>query len=114
MIYSNMTKEQQCELRQQRHAYFTAIAKECSTFDEFVKKHEQWLALMGIELFETKNYLTMRIQLDYCDYEAYHITAVDNGRLAVSSIIECQNEVGANVFMNVFTGAYADEKEIFT
>lgn len=68
---------------------------------------------MGIELYqENPSYLSLHIQLDYQDYETYHIIKGDNGQLTVSDIIWWQDLYCANSLLNISTGESADEEDI--
>lgn len=68
---------------------------------------------MGIELYqENPSYLSLRIQLDYQDYETYHIVKGDDGKLTVSDIIWWQDLYCANSVLNISTGENADEEDI--
>lgn len=42
MDFGKMTKKQVYEMRRERHAYFSAIAEEYDTLDEFVKANDEW------------------------------------------------------------------------
>ena len=80
--------EKRLKMIRERQAYFSAVAEECETFDDFIKAQKMWLDIMGIELYqENPLYLSLRIQLDYTDYETYHIVKGNDGKLTVSDII---------------------------
>ena len=97
----------------ERQAYFSAVAEEYETFDEFIKTQKMWLDIMGIELYQENSlYLTLRIQLDSSDYGIYHIIKGDDGKLTVSDIIWWQDLYCANSVMNRSTGEEADEEDI--
>lgn len=96
-----------------RQAYFSAVADEYESLEEFIKTQKEWLELLGIELYqENPSYLSLRIQLDFTDYETYHIIYGDNGHLTVSDIIWWQDLYCANSIMNIQTGVHADEEDI--
>lgn len=113
MDFSKMTDEQVYEIRRKRHACFSAIAEEYDSFEEFVKANDEWFAIMGIELFEEEKYIKLHIQLDFSEYETYHVILGANGKLTVSHVIGCE-DMCANVLFNVFTENYADEEDIWT
>ena len=113
MDVGKMTKKQVYEMRRERHAYFSAIAEEYDTFDEFVKANDEWLAIMGIELHKEEKYISLHMQLDFSEYETYHVIPGANGKLTVSHVIWC-NDMCANMLFNVFTENYTDEENILT
>lgn len=101
------------EMMRKRQAYFSAVADEYESLEEFIKTQKEWLELLGIELYqENPSYLSLRIQLDFTDYETYHIIYGDNGHLTVSDIIWWQDLYCANSIMNIQTGVHADEEDI--
>ena len=109
----NEAMEERLKMMRERQAYFSAVAEEYETFEEFTKKQKMWLDIMGIELYqENPLYLSLRIQLDYTDYETYHIIKGDYGKLTVSDIIWWQDLYCANSFLNISTGVNADEEDI--
>ena len=96
-----------------RQAYFSAVAEEYESFDEFIRTQKDRLEIFGIELSQDNgSYLSLRIQLDFTDYETYHIIYGDNGHLTVSDIIWWQDLYCANSIMNIQTGVHADEEDI--
>ena len=105
--------DKRLKMMRERQAYFSAVAEECETFDEFIKTQKMWLDIMGVELSQ-KNplYLSLHIQLDYTDYATYHIIKGDYGKLTVSDIIMWQDLYCANSFLNISTGVNADEEDI--
>lgn len=109
----NEEMEKRLKMMRERQAYFSAIAEEYENFEEFIKTQKMWLDIMGIELYqENPLYLSLRIQLDYTDYETYHIIKGDNGKLTVSDVIWWQDLYCANSVMNISTGENADEEDI--
>ena len=101
------------EMMRKRQAYFSAVADEYESLEEFTKTQTEWLDLLGIELYqENPSYLSLRIQLDFTDYETYHIIYGDNGHFTVSDIIWWQDLYCANSIMNIQTGVHADEEDI--
>ena len=100
------------KMMRKRQSYFMEIAKGYESFEEFVEAQEEKLEILGIELYEEESYISLRIQLDYNDYETYHIVMGDNGHLTVSDIIWWQDLYCANSVMNIQTGKSADEEDI--
>ena len=113
MNFSKMTDKQVYEMRRKRHACFSAIAEEYDSFKEFIKANDEWFAIMGIELCEEEKYLSLHIQLDFSEYETYHVVHGRNGKLTVSHVIWCE-DMCANMLFNVFTENYADKEDILT
>lgn len=109
----NEEMDKRLKMMRERQAYFSAVAEEYETFEEFIKTQKMWLDIMGIELYqENSSYLSLRIQLDFQDYETYHIIKGEDGKLTVSDIIWWQDLYCANSVMNIQTGESADEEDI--
>lgn len=109
----NEEMEKRLKMMRERQAYFSAVSDEYESFEEFIKTQKIWLDIMGIELYqENPLYLSLRIQLDYTDYETYHIIKNDDGKLTVSDIIWWQDLYCANSLLNISTGENADEEDI--
>lgn len=105
--------EKRLEIMRKRQAYFSAVAEEYESFDEFIRTQKSWLEILGIELSQdNESYLSLRIQLDYTDYETYHIINGEEGHLTVSDIIWWQDLYCANSILNIQTGDSADEEDI--
>ena len=101
---SAMNEEMDKRLRmmRERQAYFSAIAEEYESFEEFTNTQKMWLDIMGIDLYqENPSYLSLRIQLDYQDYETYHIIKGEDGKLTVSDVIWWQDLYCANSVLNI-------------
>lgn len=112
-IAMNEEMDKRLKMMRERQAYFSAVADEYDSFEEFVKTQKMWLDIMGIELYqENPSYLSLRIQLDYQDSETYHIVKGDDGKLTVSDIIWWQDLYCANSVLNISTGENADEEDI--
>lgn len=112
-VAMNEEMEKRLKKMQERQAYFSAVAEEYETFEEFTKTQKMWLEIMGIELYqETPLYLSLHIQLNYTDYETYHIIKGDDSKLTVSDIILWQDLYCANTYLNISTGESADEEDI--
>ena len=93
------------------HAHFTGIVKDYTSFMEFINDWDEKLALWGIELSNHGIYLTLYIQLDFSEYESYHVIMGSNGHLAISSCVWFE-EYCANTLMNIFTEEYMNEEDI--
>lgn len=105
--------EKRLDMMRKRQAYFSVVAEEYESFDEFIRTQKDWLEIFGIELSQDdKSYLSLRIQLDYTDYETYHIINGEDGHLTVSDIIWWQDLYCTNTIMNIQTGESADEEDI--
>ena len=105
--------EKRLDMMRKRQAYFSAVAEEYESFDEFIRTQKDWLEILGIELSQdNESYLSLRIQLDYTDYETYHIINSEDEHLTVSDIIWWQDLYCANSIMNIQTGVHADEEDI--
>lgn len=112
-VAMNEEMEKRLKMMRERQAYFSAVAEEYDTFEEFIKLQKMWLDIIGIELYqENPLYLFLRIQLNYTDYETYHIIKGDDGKLTVSDVIWWQDLYCANSVMNISTGKSADEEDI--
>ena len=45
------------DMMRRRQAYFAAVAEEYDAFDEFIKSQGMWLAIMGIQLTRSEEYI---------------------------------------------------------
>lgn len=108
MDLTDMTSEERLLWMRKRHAHFTGIVKDYTSFSEFIEDWDEKLALWGIELRNQGEYLTLYMQLDFSEYESYHVIMGNNGHLAVSSCVWFE-EYCANTLMNIFTEEYVDE-----
>lgn len=72
-----------------------------------------WLAIMGVELTDCGMYLKLYIQLDFSEYEEYHVIPDDNGQLTVSDIVMWNNYECCTSYINVRTGKSAENESIF-
>ena len=109
----NILEIDRFEMMRKRQAYFSAVAEEYTSFADYIKAQDMWLAIMGIELTEQTNFLQLHIQLDFVEYEDYFIIKTPEGTLTVSDIILWQDEVCCNSYLNISTGERADEEDIF-
>lgn len=114
MDFSKMTEKQMYEMMRKRHAYFSEIIQEYTSFEDFIGKNEEWLAINGIELRKEEKYVCLHIQLDAMDYETYHVIQGQDGKLAISHVIWWSDIYDANTIFNIFTEDYASEEDILT
>ena len=108
----NLFEIDRLEMMRKRQAYFSAVAEEYTSFADFIKAQDMWLAIMGIQLTEYDNRLELYIQLDFTEYEQYYVIKTPEGNLTVSDIILWQDEVCCNSWLNITTGESADEEDI--
>ncbi|MDE6095277.1 MAG: hypothetical protein K2G52_03725 [Muribaculaceae bacterium] len=113
MDLTMMSTKERIEMMRKRQAYFSAVAEKYTSFTDFIRAQEMWLAIMGIELTEYEDYLQLYIQLDFTEYEYYFIIKTPDGTLTVSDIILWQDEVCCNSYFNISTGERAIEEDIF-
>lgn len=109
-----MTKDERISLMRKRQAYFSAIAEEFTSFADFIKAHDLWLAIMGIQLIEYNDRLELYMQLDFTEYEQYYVIQTSEGNLTVSDIIQWQDECCCNSWLNVTTGKSVNEDDILS
>lgn len=107
-----MSTEERIEMARERQAYFSAVAEEYTSFADFIKTQDHWLAIMGIQLTEYEDRLELYMQLDFTDYEQYYVIKTPEGNLTVSDII-LWNEYCHNHWFNLSTGEQAEEEDIF-
>lgn len=105
-------KEERIEMIRRRQAYFSAIAEEYSSFEDFIKTQDYWLAIMGIQLTEQTDRLELYIQLDFADYERYYVIKTPEGNLTISEIVEWNDEYCCNSWLKISTGERAYEEDI--
>ena len=109
----NLFEIDRLEMMRKRQAYFSAVAEEYTSFADFIKAQDMWLAIMGIELTDFGQYLKLHIQLDFSEYEEYYVIMTDNGHLSVSDIVMWNDDVCCSSYINVSTRESADEESIF-
>lgn len=109
----NLFKIDRLEMMRKRQAYFSAVAEEYTSFADFIKAQDLWLAIMGIELTDCGRYLKLYIQLDFAEYEEYYVVMTDDGHLSVSDIVMGKDDVCCTSYIDVSTGESADEESIF-
>lgn len=95
----------------QRHAGFTEIVKDYTSFDDFLHDWEDKMTLFGTEVFAGSKSIDLRIQIDYYDYEEYSVIMGKDGHLTMSAAVWWQ-DLCANTLSNIFTGESVDEEDI--
>jgi len=112
MDLTEMPFEKRLEMMRRRQAYFSAVAEEYTSFEDFIGAQDMWLVIMGIELTDCGEYLKLYIQLGFTEYEAYYVIKDSAGKLTVSDIIQWQDDYCCNSWLNITTGKSADEEDI--
>jgi len=98
----------------QRHAGFMEIVKEYTSFSDFLHDWENLMTLFGTEVYAGSDGVDLRIQIDYTDYEEYHVIMGKDGHLTMSAAAWWQNECCANELTNIFTGDKVEIEDIDT
>lgn len=112
MKFSEMTTEQQLELRNERYTFFEGVAENYSSFEEFLAHHDWDFAILGIELLKGEKYITICLWLDVDEYEEYYVIPGDDGQLTLSNVTLIKDEYCAYQYVNMVTGERAEEKDI--
>ena len=100
--YGN-TREESLALMRKRHALFTEIVKDYTSFDDFMRDWDEKLALWGVEATQGKNGITLYMLLEYTEYEYYGISIGKDGHLEIDPIVTW-NDCCATTDTNIFTG----------
>lgn len=90
-----------------RHAGFTELVKEYTSFDDFMRDWYEKMALFGTEVDQGSESISLRIQIDYTDYEEYYIIMGKDGHLAIDPEVMWQ-DMCTNTLTNIFTGENVD------
>ena len=109
----NLFEIDHLEMMRKRQAYFSAVAEEYTSFADFIKDQDMWLAIMGIELTDCGQYLKLWIQLDFSEYEEYYVIMTDDGHLSVSDIVMWNDDACCTSYINIYTGKSSDEESVF-
>lgn len=113
-LIREVTQERSAMMRK-RHAYFSTLVAPYSSIEEFARDKEEWFALMGMDFSVGEKGASIYIQLDYAEYEQYHIVLDANGKPVVSHVIWWQHPVYCcNEVFNIFTQKSVDEEDIYT
>lgn len=107
----DMTQEERLDMQRKRCAYFKSIANKYNSLEEFIKDNDEKFAILGIELIDEKKYVSLRLQLDYSEYDQYHIIPTPSGQLTCSHVIWFQDEYCANFIRNLRTKEYLDDED---
>lgn len=110
MVLNEIREDNLANLRK-RHAGFTEIVKEYTSFDDFMRDWHEKMPLFGTEVERGSDCISLRIQIDYTDYEQYHVIMGRDGHLAMSSAV-WWNDMFANTLTNIFTGEKVDIDDI--
>ncbi len=98
-----------------RHAFLSDIVKGYTNLEDFTRDKSEFFEMMGVEVCCGESCVSLYFQLDYDEYEQYFVVTTNDGKLAVSHVIEWQNEACANETLNIFTGeTYDDDDVIYT
>ena len=109
-----LMSEQRLEMQRKRVAYFKEIAEKYNSIQEFINDNEEKFAILGIELSGGNKSASLYIQLDYIDYEQYHIIQKPSGQLTCSHIIWFKDILCENSLWNPISGKYVyDEDDIW-
>lgn len=111
MNFDVMTSEERLEMQRKRYAYFKEIAEKYNSFQSFIKDNDEKFAIVGIELNGDEESASLYIQLNYTDYELYHIIQLPSGQLTCSPVIWYQDEYCCNSLRNVVAGEDIDDEE---
>lgn len=97
------TREESLALMRKRHALFTEIVKDYTSFDDFMRDWDEKMALWGVEATQGKNGITLYMLLEYNEYEYYGIRMGKDGHLEIDSIV-MWNDFCSTTNTNIFTG----------
>ena len=104
MDFIDMTNEKRLGMQRKRVTYFKEIAEKYNSIQDFINDNEEKFAILGIQLSGDAESASLYIQLDYTDYEQYHIIRKPSGQLTCSPVIWYQDEYCCNSLRNVVTG----------
>ncbi len=99
----NIVEINRIEMMRKRQAYFSAVAEEYTSFADFIRMQDFWLAIMGIQLTEYEDHIELYIQLDLTEYEQYYVIKTPDDNLTVSDVIQWQDNYCCNSLLNVNT-----------
>ena len=98
----NIRNEDIAKLRK-RHAGFTKIVKDYTSFDDFMNDWYEKMTLFGTDVNQGPNGISLRIQIDYTDYEEYHVIMGEDGHLDMDPEVEWE-WLCASRLTNIFSG----------
>lgn len=97
---------EQCrEWRRKRHAFFSNLVKEYTSFEDFMRCREEKLFMYGVQLTQEDYYIRLYIQFDYSEYEEFHIIMGEDGHLTLSNGVGFE-ECFANMIQDIVTEEY--------
>lgn len=97
------------EWRRKRLAHFSEIVKDYTSFEAFIRDWDETMVLWGVEMTQENGFVRLYMQLDYCGYEEFHVMMGDDGHLAISSGVGC-NDYCANMISDISNeDEYLDE-----
>ena len=96
-------REEQLALMRKRHAHFTDIVKDYTSFDDFMRDWDEKMALWGVEASKGENCISLYIQMDYNQYEDYTVIMGKEGHLEIDTEV-WWNELCTNTVTDIFTG----------
>lgn len=114
--YTENVRKERKAVMLKRHAYFSSLAEDCQSLDEFLEQYGELFNIWGVELSRVVRAksgikgIAARMQLDYTEYETYYFEVID-GRVVVSPTLSWQNEVCANEDWNIFNKDSSDDNE---
>lgn len=97
------SRKQSLALMRKRHALFSEIVKDYTSFDDFMRDWDEKMALWGVEATQSENGITLYLLLEYTEYEYYGISMGKDGHLEIDPIVSW-NDCCANTDTNIFTG----------
>lgn len=96
------SREESLALMRKRHALFTDIVKDYTSFDDFMRDWDEKMALWGVEATQGEYGITLYLLLEYIYYEYYDIGMGKDGHLEVDPIVTW-NYLCTTTDTNIFT-----------
>lgn len=96
------TRKDALALMRKRHALFTEIVKDYTSFDDFMRDWDEKMALFGVEATQGKNGITLYLLLEYTEYEYYGISMSKDGHLEIDPVVTW-NYLCSTTDTNIFT-----------
>lgn len=97
------TIEESLALMRKRHALFTEIVKDYTSFDDFMRDWDEKMALWGVEATQGEHRITLYLLLEYTMYEYYGIGMGKDGHLEIDPDVTW-NYLCSTTNTNIFTG----------
>lgn len=95
--------EESLALMRKRHALFTEIVKDYTSFDNFMRDWDVKMALWGVEATQGEYGITLYLLLEYTQYEYYDISLGKDGHLEIDPVVTW-NCLCTTTYTNIFTG----------